>query len=561
LPAAPSLRRLSRVRPFPFAATLFATLAATLTDAAGTAPGAGEQSLRAHVEFLADDLLEGRATGTRGYDIAARYVATQFAQAGLEPAGDAGGWLQKVPFIEGMRVSPAATFRIERGGQSIELKSLEDFVPGIDFVSENAGVSGELVFVGFGVTAPELGYDDFANVDARGRIAVVLGGAPARFEASQRAFYSSGVVKNANLVKHGVVGVLTASTPEDDKRVPWDRVVQQAWVPAMRWVDAKGEPVNAWPTLKSTASISRPTLQRLFEGAPQSLDAAFAAAERGEPQAFALPGRAELSRRTALRRVESANVVGLLRGSDPKLRDEYVVLTAHLDHLGRGAAVGGDSIYNGAMDNATGVAVMIEVARALAALPKRPRRSVLFVAVTAEEKGLLGSEYFAMNPPVPRDSLIANINMDMPVALTDLAEFIGFGAPNSTLGPAAERAAAAEGMRLVPDPRPEETFFVRSDQYSFVRQGVPSLYIDNAERARDPKVDGARLLEDFLRNHYHQPSDDASQPIHYGTLARLVRVNVRIVTEVANARDRPRWNPGDFFGTRFGNARNGGGTR
>jgi len=225
-------------------------------------------------------------------------------------------------------------------------------------------------------------------------------------------------------------------------------------------------------------------------------------------------------------------------------------MTAHLDHLGRGAEVNGDGIYNGALDNASGVAVMLEVARLLKA-GAPPRRSVLFVALTAEERGLLGSDVFARQPTVPREALVADVNMDMPVALGPVADWVAFGAEHSTLGPVAARAARAEGYRLSPDPEPEEIVFVRSDQYMFVRQGVPSIYMSSGNRSRDPAIDLAQRADEFRRTHYHQPSDDTKLPIDYPSLAGLARVNLRIVREVANATARPSWNPGDFFGERF----------
>lgn len=522
---------------------------------AGSAVAAPNQeaAIRAHMAFLADDLLEGRVAGSRGYDLAARYVASQFESIGLEPFGDKGTWLQSVPLVEGQRVPLAATLLIESPTGSYAATPLEDFVPGVDFQNADSSVVAEVVFVGYGVTAPELGYDDFANgTQLAGKIALVLSGAPPSFPSSKRAYYGSGLVKTENLATRGAVGVISTSTLVDEKRTPWQRVLQQSWVSGMRWLDASGAVVNSFPGIRVNASVNHATAEKLLAGGPQPLAAVLAAAEASKPQSFALPNRVSMSRKTALRKLSSANVVGLLRGSHPRLRDEYLVFTAHLDHIGRGAAIAGDSIYNGAMDNASGVAVMIEAARQLVRGARRPKRSILFVALTAEEKGLLGAEYFATNPPVPVAQLIANINMDMPVTPADMAEFVAYGADHSSLGPIAKRAVRAEGRRLAPDPNPEEVIFVRSDQYAFVRAGIPALYIDNAFAATDPKIDGVALVREFMRKHYHQPSDDLSRPIDYGTLARLARINARIGREVGNARDRPQWNKGDFFGLTFG---------
>ncbi len=510
-----------------------------------------EAAIRAHMALLADDALEGRLTGSRGYDLAAKYVAAQFAGVGLEPFAGNGTWFQSVPLVEGQRIPLAASLVFEGPGGRFEAKPGEDFVANPSYHSTDATVTAEVVFVGYGVSAPELGYDDFANGPSlEGKVAVVLSGAPPTFASSHRAYHSSGLVKAALLADRGVAGVLSVRTPIDEKRTSWDRVLQQSWVTGMRWLDAQGQPVNS--DTRIGATINRTAAEHMFQAGGRDLAAAFAAAEASKPQAFALPVRVTLTTKTALRQLTSSNVVGVLRGSDPKLRDEYIVFTAHLDHIGRGATVGTDSVYNGALDNASGVAIMIETARMLANSSRRPKRSIIFAAVTGEEKGLLGAEYFVAHPPVPASQLVANINMDMPVALTDLAEFVAYGAEHSSLGPIAARAVAAEGRKLAPDPNPEEVIFVRSDQYAFVRAGIPALYIDNAVKSMDPAVDGAALVRDFLRTRYHQPNDDLAQPIHYATLARLARINARIAREVGNSRMPPTWNKGDFFGRTFG---------
>jgi hypothetical protein len=528
-------------------APLDAAPAASATPASDT-----EIGIRAHMAFLADDLLEGRVAGSRGYDLAARYVAAQFEAVGLEPGGDNGTWLQSVPLIEGQRVPLAARLSVSTPTGVVEATPLDDFIAGVDFVSQDSEVSAPAVFVGFGVTAPEQRYDDFANgIDIRGKIAVVLSGAPPAFPSSVRAHHGSTIVKTANLAQRGAVGVITVSTPVDETRTPWPRAVQQSWVSGMRWLNARGEPENAWPGIKVSMAAKSSFAAKLLAGAERDLAAAFKLAETSIPQAFPLPATVTMSRKTALRKLTSANVVGLLRGTDQRLKNEYVVFTAHLDHIGKGAAVNGDSIYNGAMDNAAGVAALIEAAKLLKR-ERRLKRSILFIALTAEEKGLLGADYFVANPTVPRDAIAANVNMDMPVAPFELAEFVAFGAEHSSLGAVAERAARAEGSRLVPDPTPAESIFVRSDQYAFVRAGIPALYIDNADRAVDSSVDGPGLVRQFMRERYHQPSDDLAQPIHYPTLARLARINVRMGRDIANARGRPLWNRDNFFGRQYG---------
>jgi hypothetical protein len=521
-----------------------------LVATAADSPPASPDAIRAHVEFLADDLLEGRATGSRGFQIAARYVAAQMAALGLRPSGADGGWLQPVPLIESTRVVPAARATVERGGERIELVPAVDFIPGFSFFGTEASVSAPLAFAGFGVSAPELDYDDFAGVDVTGKVAVVLSGAPAHFPNSQRAHYSREKVRQ--LAARGAVGIVSLNTPEDERRWPWDRAVRLSWVPSMRLVDSAGQPVEAYPELKASISLNLASAAKVLEGGPRTLEQIFADAAAGRPQGFDLPATISLSLRAALGRAQCTNVVGVLPGSDPKLAREYVVFTAHLDHLGRGAAVNGDTIYNGALDNASGTAVMLEVARLLAAGGVRPRRSIIFLAVTAEERGLLGSKHFAMFPTVPKGAIVANVNMDMPMTLFPMSGFTAYGAEHSTLGEVARRALEAEGIAMMPDPDPAEVVFVRSDQYSFVREGIPALYVDSGAKSSDPAVDPDAVFREFLIRDYHMPSDETDLPIDWPSLARLARVNARIGLTIANDAKRPEWLPGDFFGATFG---------
>jgi Zn-dependent M28 family amino/carboxypeptidase len=304
--------------------------------------------------------------------------------------------------------------------------------------------------------------------------------------------------------------------------------------------------------LRVTAGLDLAASRRLMSGAPMGWDELVAAEQAGTLRPFALPGTANLAARWQFERLESRNVVARLPGSDPALAAEHVVLTAHLDHIGVGAPVNGDAIYNGALDNAVGVAAMLEAARGLAQGVRRPRRSVLFIALTAEEKGLLGSQYFAEFPTVPAESLVANVNLDMPIILAPQVDVIGIGLEHSSLDDVVRAAARELGMQVSPDPFPEEVVFVRSDQYSFVRRGIPAAYLDGGRRSMDPAVDMEALMQDFLRNHYHQPSDDLTRPIHWESVARFADLNMRIALRVANADQRPRWNAGDFFGERFG---------
>ena len=540
--------------------TLTALLLASAAFAASAADLPATTSVRAdairgHVEFLAGDLLEGRAAATRGYDIAAAYVAAQFRQAGLAPAGDNDTYLQTVPLLEATPVLPGSSAKLVRDDEIHTFEYGTDYLPAADFMSASSTLTAPLVFAGYGVDAPELGYTDFENVDLKGRIAVILSGAPAKFPSSQRAYHSWSERKWSLLVERGAVGAITVASPVDEKRLPWERIVAMSWSPQMRWLDADGKPQRAFPELKLRFRFNRDAATRLFEDAAASFPEIMAAADAGQPQGFGLPGMLTLSATTGLRRTESANVLGLLPGTDPNLRNEIIVVTAHLDHLGRGSAVNGDSIYNGAHDNAVGVAVLLEMARALHVSNTRPRRSLLFAAVTAEEKGLLGSDYFVQAPRTDGRRIVANVNIDMPMPFVPVRAFVALGGEHSSLGTLARNAATAQGYKVSPELAPEEVGFIRSDQFSFIRHGVPALVLNSGYTAREPGVDAATLQRQFREANYHQPSDDLNLPLDYPTAADLARIDLRIVLDAANAANAPRWNAGDFFAEKFGGSR------
>lgn len=511
---------------------------------AGTA-GTPAQRIEADVRFLADDLLEGREAGTRGYALASLYVAERMRAAGLEPAGENGGWYQRVPLLRATRVGGDAV--IERDGTRTTLGFLDGFYPALNFNDDDAQVTAPAVFVGQGVHAPELGHDDFRGIDLRGRIAVMFYGAPATFDHDRRAFHSSTREKFAELVRRGAVGVLFVSTPTEEKRRPWARDVANWARPGMRLRGADGRGVDTFPQLEVVGFANVAHTARILGRDPAPL---YAALDAGTLAPFAIPGTLTLSARTRTEPAESRNVVGRLRGGDAALRGEHVAFTAHLDHVGIGAPVDGDAIYNGALDNALGVAVMLEAAQQLAARAPASKRSLLFIALTAEEKGLLGAEWFVRQPTVPRDSIVANVNMDMPVLLAPTRDVMPIGLEHSSLAPLVEQAAKEVGVGLSADPFPEEVVFVRSDQYAFIRAGIPAVYLTGGIDAHEG--DGKQRIEGFLAEHYHQPGDDADQPIQYADAARLARLNAMIGARIANAPERPRWNAGDFFGERFG---------
>ena len=540
--------------------TLAVVVAASEPAASGSRRTAGvaatleairPEALRAHVEFLADDLLEGRGTGTRGYDIAARYVASLFEAAGLEPGATDGTYFQPVPLRKADLVPEASSLSLQGAGEAQELAYGRDFILAGDTVGTDARVAGPLAYVGFGITAPELGYDDYAQIAVRGKIVVMLRGAPASFPPDQRAYYGSRQGKRERAVARGAVGQITFALPDDETRFSFARILAESRHGTMSWLDDKGVPEDARPYLRGAAYLSREAAQKLFAGAPRSLAAVEADAVAGKARPFDLPLRAEIRTTSRHEDVRSRNVLGLLRGSDPALRREAVVYTAHLDHLGIGEPRDGDSIYNGAYDNASGVASLLEVARAFSRLPQRPRRSILFIAVTGEEKGLLGSDYFAHQPSVPLTDIVAEINMDMFLTLFPVSDVVAFGANHSSLEGVVREAAGQMGLQVSPDPFPEEVLFVRSDQYPFVRQGVPAVVLSAGIQSADKSIDGrARLLE-WLRTVYHSPQDDARQPMDFESAARIARVNFLVGDLVAEAARRPTWKSGDFFGAQF----------
>jgi len=368
------------------------------------------------------------------------------------------------------------------------------------------------------------------------------------------------------LAERGAVGVVWVGTADDEARSPWARGAANWQRPGMRLRDADGRGIDTFPQLQAVASVSAAAADAIFAGSGRTAAQLFAAAKDGRLKGFALPGTLVLAGRTRIQPLESRNVVGRLPAAPPDDPDdphagEHVVYTAHLDHVGTGAPVDGDAIYNGALDNALGVAVMLESARELARAPRPPKRSMLFVALTAEEQGLLGAEWFARNPTVPRGSLVANINTDMPVLLAPSTDAVAIGTGHSSLQRVVEAAARDVGVALSPDPFPEEVVFVRSDQYAFVRAGIPAVYVDGGVagvrrqapgETPDPAVDPKLALREFLRNCYHRPCDDASQPIQYPDAARLARLNAQIGLRIGADAGRPRWNEGDFFGERFG---------
>jgi hypothetical protein len=522
------------------------TAAQTTAAQAPATPEFSAEAFRAHVTFLADDLLEGRDTGSRGYEIAARYVATQFAGLGLRP-GNGESWYQPVEFV---RFAVAGTPTIIVNGhvftQGREMAMRASPEPAA------LALDAPLVFVGYGLDMPARGYDDYRRLDVRGKIVVVLNGTPAGTPSDVAAHLNND--KRRAAAARGAVGMISIRTRAEAARTPWTRAVNAGRRPATTWIEQDGTPFVDGAGLHFSAAIDEASAAFIFEGARRPLGAVLdEAARRGaRPAGFPLAHGAQVVREAgAGTRMTSPNVVAILPGTDPRLAGEYVLLMAHLDHLGireagAAGAEGADRINNGAMDNATGVATLIEVARAMSLPGNRPRRSVLLAAVTAEEKGLLGAEYLARHP-LPGGRVVAVVNLDMPILTYDFQDVTAFGAEHSTLGPIVQRAAARMGVRLSPDPLPEEGLFTRSDHYKFVRAGVPSVFLMTGFANG-----GQRAFRGFLDTRYHSPRDDLSQPFDWAAGARFAQLNYLIAREIADGDQPPLWYADSFFGAAFG---------
>jgi len=511
------------------------------------------EAIRSGMRFLADDLLEGRATGTRGHEIAAKFMASAFEAMGLEPAGENGTYFQNVP-LRSMRLEEEhTTLSIVQGGKEHALIFRRDFIAEADAGRADTSVEAPVVYLGFGVTAPEQGYDDYAGVEAKGKIVAYVFGAPPQFESTVRAHYSAHEAKAANAAAHGAVGTILLDSPFFEQLYPFKDQVRDLAFPDMRWLDARGQPNDYFPELHGAAILDMEATARLFEGSGKSPEEIYAAAKEGKPSSLALPVTAKIKIVSKLQSIHSPNVVARLQGGDAKLRDEYVVYTAHLDHLGIGEPVNGDKIYNGALDNASGSASMLEIARAYSQMKPRPRRSIVFVAVTGEEEGLLGSDYFVHYPTVAKDGLVANINIDGNLALLwPIEDVVARGSEHSTLVAAARKAADRLKLDVSPDPVPDLVLFIRSDQYSFVKQGIPSIFASAGIKSSDPKIKPREIATTWRLTKYHKPQDDMSHTFDFESGAKYARYVFLLGYVVAQEAEKPTWNPGDFFGERYG---------
>jgi Zn-dependent M28 family amino/carboxypeptidase len=502
-------------------------------------------ALRAHVAKLADDAMQGRGPGTAGDRMARDYIAAQLRAAGCEPAAGGGAWDQKVSILGiTTAVTKPLTARGKNGDAAFAAPDDYTAVAG-NADAATAWQEAELVFVGYGIHAPDQQWDDFGSADVRGKVLLVMNDDPAddpaRFAGKSRLYYGRWTYKYEEAARRGAIGALVIHTPPS-AGYPF-QVVQANHGRENFWLPFRaGE-----PTLGIRSWITEDGAKKLCGLGGHDLDALTAAAKKGGQAPVPLGVTLSLAVQNTVRSIESGNVVGVMRGSDAKLRDEYVVVTAHWDHLGVGKPRNDDAIYNGAVDNATGCAGMLELARAWSALPQRPRRSVLFVAVTAEESGLLGSQYFATHPTVPKEAMVANFNVDgLNVwGLTHDIEFIGHG--KNSLTALAEAVAKERGRRIEPDSNPDLGLFYRSDHFNFARIGVPAAYFKAGKDFLDRPEDRRRMKNSYTTVHYHQPSDELADWWKLDGAVADLEVLLECMLRTANADARPTWTPGDEF--------------
>ncbi|HEX8573910.1 MAG TPA: M28 family metallopeptidase [Allosphingosinicella sp.] len=519
-----------------------APLLAFALAACSTVPeaGLGQRAERwwGDVATLADDNMEGRLTGSPGYRRAADHVVARLEAIGLEPAGSQ-SWFQPVEFEEQYVDSAGSSASLAGGGRERPVRIPQDMIVGRGDGPRPASVDAPLVFVGYGLHMPEAGHDDFAGLDLKGKIAVFLSGGPADVSGALKAHARRDRARI--LSELGAAGMLSLTAPKAVE-IPWARSVASASQSGMYFADPALRDVK---TQFFSASFDPAGSEPLFEGSGHGFADLAALADESKPlPRFDMKQRLRARLATRRGRVESMNVVARLPGRDPKLRAEHVVFSAHLDHLGIGEPVGGDRIFNGAMDNAAGVAALLDIAGRLQARRTRPRRSILFVFVTAEEKGLLGSRYFALRPTVARGSIVADLNFDMYLPIFPLKSVTALGAEESSLGDTARSVGEAMGLPLVPDAFPDRNAFVRSDQYSFIREGVPSLAFKFGFAKGSPEAEIERV---WRSTRYHAVSDELGQTVFREDAIRLHDFVAELGFRVANAPERPRWKAESFF--------------
>ncbi|MDH5602972.1 MAG: M28 family peptidase [Cyclobacteriaceae bacterium] len=503
-----------------------------------------EDSIKGHIAYLADDKLLGRLPGTPEYQLAIDYVINKYREIGVLPAGDQGTFLQEVT-IRQSHVTEGSSY-LALGGDTLQMG--EDYFFLGNLVEMDTETNGEVLFVGYGIEAPGLGYNDYENTDVKGKILLMASGAPEDFPSNERAYFSSIGTKLLLAEKHGAAGVFLTIPPG---RIQFSALYDRYKTQGNKGIKGGGDEVYGMRTFsKDLGFVSYVNWEKVdkFMGTTGiTADSLWSAYSKKSSYPRELNIQAHAAVTCSFSEFKSANVVGKIEGSDKK--EEYIVHSAHLDHVGIGKPVAGDSIYNGAHDNASGVASLLEIARLYATLPAKPSRSVLFLMVTAEEMGLLGSLYFASHPTVPKEQIIANVNTDMPTLIAPLMSIEPLGAKHSSIMTQVEKSAGLLQVEIMDDHMPEQVRFVRSDQYSFILQGIPSLHVKYGIKTGEPGQTLQEKIKDFTDNVYHKPSDELNNLFDFEAARTYVKLNFLISYFINEEEQRPLWKEGDFFGT------------
>lgn len=514
-------------------------LAAGFCAQAQQAPHFDGNSWWNYVKVLADDNMEGRETGSAGLSRAQAYVVEQLKKNGLEPAGS-NGFYQPVKFESRRLVEKDCSLALVNKGSRQPLVIGDDAIFGtrIDLAPS---VEAPMVFVGYGMNVPEANYNDLAGLDLKGKIAVMFAGAPAAVPGPLASHYQTAGERWKTFQAAGAIGMVTILNPAS-MDIPWSRISVNRNHPSMSLV---GREFDETAGQKISVTINPASAEKLFAGSGHTFaEIVSAAKDRGQLPRFPLAVSLAAKARMAKEPVESANIVARLPGSDPALKNEYVVLSAHIDHVGIGEPIDGDRIYNGAMDNASGSAVLLDVAASLKSSHDRLKRGLLFVFVTAEEKGLLGSKYFTQHPTVPAASMVANINIDMFLPIVPLKLLIVRGLNESEVGDMAGTVADSLGVKALTDPEPQRNSFIRSDQYNFIRHGIPAVAMSVGYEKDSPEQ---QLFKDWRTKRYHAPSDDLNQPVELPAAARYEEIVRGLMVQLANGDKRPQWKKDSFF--------------
>jgi len=502
-------------------------------------------TIRAHIAYLADDKLKGRLPGTEGYQMAVDYVIDQYKKIGLTPAGDNGGYTQKVLIRKSIVENNSAVAVLkDKLGNIDSLTFMKDFAPSPNPINKNASADGQLVFAGYGVEIPG-GYSDYAGTDVKGKIVVLVAGAPDGLHSTVTAHFSNSGNKMNVAFEKGAIGVIMYS-PQNRPSTNTNPTLQSNTTvnPEKTRAFSRGFTGNLNVVVSATTQLMR----RLFMNSGKNLQQVLADIKKGKPSSFEFGYSLSVSYTTTYTDIESYNVVGSIPGVDKVLKNEYVVHSAHLDHVGIGRVVNGDSIYNGAHDNASGVSSLLEIARVYRSSGAKPKRSILIVMVTGEEMGLLGSSYFAANPTVSKASIVADVNTDMPTVIAPLLSIVPLGAEHSSLMNNVKFAAGYLGLDVENDPEPTENRFVRSDQYSFVMNGIPALHIKYGSKTNISGFDLTAFVKQWRAKYYHQSADGLEGGIfNFSAAKTYVQLNFLISYSIAQTTERPKWNDGDLF--------------